>query len=172
MPEVYDRAVIDGRSFDFTAGIERFREGMKQYFPREGKSIDKYIRTVRAVNRVSGLYYAEKVIPAPAAALAGSLLRAPFLRWAKRTTLEVLETITTNRELIGGTYGPVGRLRPATIQEQLRHPRHHRCRGDSQWRILPVQNQQVPTSMIEVCISALTRSCSRSLPCASNEVGV
>jgi all-trans-retinol 13,14-reductase len=111
MPEVYDRAIIDGRSFDFTAGIERFREGMKKYFPREDKSIDKYIRMVRAVNRVSRLYYAEKVVPAPAAAIAGSLLRAPFLRWAKRTTLEVLESITGNRELIGvltaqwGDYG-------------------------------------------------------------------
>ena len=111
LPEVYDRAVIDGRIFDLTAGIERFREGMKQYFPSEGKSIDKYIRAVRAVNRVSGLYYAEKVIPGPAAALAGSLLRAPFLRWANRTTLEVLESITCNRELIGvltvqwGDYG-------------------------------------------------------------------
>lgn len=111
MPEVYDRAVIDGRIFDLTAGIERFRESMKQYFPSEGKSIDKYIRAVRAVNRVSGLYYAEKVIPGPAAALAGSLLRAPFLRWANRTTLEVLEGITCNRELIGvltaqwGDYG-------------------------------------------------------------------
>jgi all-trans-retinol 13,14-reductase len=111
MPETYDRAVIDGRIFNFTAGVERFREGMKQCFPREGTSIDKYIRTVRAVNRASGLYYAEKVIPAPAAALAGSLLRAPFLRWAKRTTLEVLENITANRELIGvltaqwGDYG-------------------------------------------------------------------
>jgi phytoene dehydrogenase-like protein len=111
MPEVYDRAVIDGHRFDLTAGIENFREGMKQYFPREGKSIDKYIRAVRTVNRLSGLYYAEKVIPAPAAAIAGSLLRAPFLGWAKRTTLEVLENITGNRELIGvltaqwGDYG-------------------------------------------------------------------
>ena len=85
MPETYDRTVIDGRIFSFAAGIERFREGMKQYFPREGRSIGKYIRTLRAVNRVSGLYYAEKAIPAPAAALAGSLLRAPFLRWAKRS---------------------------------------------------------------------------------------
>ena len=111
MPEVYDRAVIDGRIFNLTAGIERFREGMKQYFPSEGKSIDKYIRAVCAVNRVSGLYYAEKVIPVPAAAFAGSLLRAPFLRWANRTTLDVLESITGNRELIGvltaqwGDYG-------------------------------------------------------------------
>jgi all-trans-retinol 13,14-reductase len=111
MPDVYDRFVINGRTFDLVTGIERFREGMKQYFPREGKSIDKYIAAVRAVNRVSGLYYAEKAIPAPAAAIAGSLLRAPFLRWAKRTTLEVLESITSNLELIGvltaqwGDYG-------------------------------------------------------------------
>src|SRR5271166_186232 len=111
MPDVYDRFIIDGRPFDLVAGIERFREGMKQYFPREGASIDKYIAAVRAVNRVSGLYYAEKAIPAPAAAIAGSLLRAPYLRWARRTTLEVLESITSNRELIGvltaqwGDYG-------------------------------------------------------------------
>src|SRR5208337_3297792 len=95
MPDVYDRFIIDGRPFDLVAGIERFREGMKQYFPREGASIDKYIAAVRAVNRVSALYYAEKAIPAPAAAIAGSLLRAAYLRWARRTTLEVLESITS-----------------------------------------------------------------------------
>jgi all-trans-retinol 13,14-reductase len=38
-------------------------------------------------------------------------LRAPFLRWAKRTTIEVLENITSTLELIGvltaqwGDYG-------------------------------------------------------------------
>ena len=31
MPEMYDRAVIDGRIFNFTAGIERFREGMSPH---------------------------------------------------------------------------------------------------------------------------------------------
>jgi len=111
MPDVYDRVLIEGRAFDLVAGIERFREGMKQYFPREGRSIDKYIAAVRAANRLSGLYYAEKVIPASASAVAGVLLRAPFLRWARRTTREVLESITSNRELIGvltaqwGDYG-------------------------------------------------------------------
>jgi all-trans-retinol 13,14-reductase len=111
MPGVYDRAIINGRAFDFVAGVDRFRESMIGYFPREAKSIDKYLAAVRAVNRVSALYYAEKAIPAPAAALAGSLLRAPFMHWAKRTTLEVLKSVTGNRELIGvltsqwGDYG-------------------------------------------------------------------
>lgn len=38
-------------------------------------------------------------------------MRAPFLRWARRTTLEVLEELTDNRELIGvltGQYGDYG----------------------------------------------------------------
>ena len=98
MPETYDRTVIDGRIFSFAAGIERFREGMKQYFPREGRNIGKYIRTLRAVNRVSGLYYAEKAIPAPASALAGSLLRAPFLRWAKRSRCRPRREESARRE--------------------------------------------------------------------------
>jgi all-trans-retinol 13,14-reductase len=111
MPDVYDRAIIDGRRFDLVAGVDRLREGLKLDFPSEGRAIDKYISAVRAVNRFAGLYYAEKVMPAPAAALAGSLLRAPYLHWAKRTTLEVLQSITSNRELIGvltaqwGDYG-------------------------------------------------------------------
>ncbi len=111
MPDVYDRILIEGRAFDLTAGEERLRESLKQYFPGEARSIDKYMRAVRAANRVSNLYYAEKAVPAPIAFIAGSLLRAPYLRWARRTTLEVLQEITGNRELIGvltaqwGDYG-------------------------------------------------------------------
>jgi len=111
MPDVYDRVVIDGRTFDFAAGMERFRDDLKRYFPRDARAIDNYIGAVRAANRLSGFFYAEKVMPAPAAAVAGWLLRAPYMRWARRTTLEVLENLTTNRELIGvltaqwGDYG-------------------------------------------------------------------
>ncbi len=119
MPEVYDRAIIDGRAFDFAAdssfeskaGMERWRAKMLEAFPREGRSIDQYLRAVRAANRWSGLYFAEKAIPAPAAAVAGGLMRAPYMRWARRTTRDVLEGITENRELMGvlaaqwGDYG-------------------------------------------------------------------
>ena len=33
MPEVYDRVTIAGQRFDFTAGLENFRDGLKQAFP-------------------------------------------------------------------------------------------------------------------------------------------
>ncbi|MGC1451676.1 MAG: NAD(P)/FAD-dependent oxidoreductase [Candidatus Sulfotelmatobacter sp.] len=111
MPEVYDRFIVDGRAFDLVAGLDRFREGMKQSFPQETRAIDRYIAAVHACNRASGLYFAEKAIPAPVAALAGSLMRVPYMRWAKRTTREVLENFTSNRELMGvltaqwGDYG-------------------------------------------------------------------
>jgi all-trans-retinol 13,14-reductase len=111
MPEVYDRALIEGRSFDFTAGKERLREGLKESFPAEASAIDRYVAAVDACNRASGLYYAEKAIPGPAAALAGGLMRAGYMKWARRTTREVLENLTASRELMGvltaqwGDYG-------------------------------------------------------------------
>jgi all-trans-retinol 13,14-reductase len=111
MPEVYDRAIIAGQRFDFAAGRERFRADLNSWFPGEARAIDRYMSAVRASNRASGLYYAEKAIPAPIAAMAGGLMRAPYMRSARRTTLEVLESFTHNRELIGvltaqwGDYG-------------------------------------------------------------------
>ena len=111
MPEIYDRFIIEGKIFDYAAGLERFREGIRQSFPGEIKAIDRYIAAVQACNRASGLYYAEKAVPAPVAALAGSVMRMPYMRWAKRTTREVLESFTGSRELIGvltGQWGDYG----------------------------------------------------------------
>jgi all-trans-retinol 13,14-reductase len=111
MPDVYDRILISGQTFNLTAGLENFRAGLIESFPSEAAAIDKYIAVVQACNRASRLYYAEKAIPGPAAALVGGLMRVPYLRWARRTTREVLESLTTNRELIGvltaqwGDYG-------------------------------------------------------------------
>jgi all-trans-retinol 13,14-reductase len=111
MPEVYDRVLIAGRSVEFASGEERLRYELRGHFPSEGKAIDRYFAAVRACNRMSGLYYAEKAVPSAIATIAGGLMRAPYMRWARRTTREVLEGITSNRELIGvltaqwGDYG-------------------------------------------------------------------
>ncbi len=111
MEEVYDRFWIAGQKFEFAAGLERFREGLKRSFPSEGTAIDKYVAAVQACNRASGLYYAEKALPGPLARLAGGMMRAGYMRWARRTTRDVLQSLTGNRELIGvltaqwGDYG-------------------------------------------------------------------
>ena len=111
LPDVYDRILIEGRTFEFATGLERFRDGLMQAFPAESRAIDRYIAAVVACNRASGLYYAEKAVPALVASLAGGLMRMPFMRWAKQTTREVLESLTGNPELMGvltaqwGDYG-------------------------------------------------------------------
>ena len=111
MPEVYDRIIVGNQRFDFIAGLERFREGLKQYFPGEADAIDRYLAAVLACNRARQLYFAEKAVPAAIARLAGGILRASYMRWARRTTADVLASFTQNRELIGlltaqwGDYG-------------------------------------------------------------------
>ena len=99
LPDVFDRVRIGERRFDFAAGTERFREDLRREFPAERKAIDGYLAAVHAVARASGLFWAEKVVPPPIARLAGNAMRASFLRYARRTTAQVLDDFTMNREL-------------------------------------------------------------------------
>lgn len=111
LPAVYDRAIHGGTTFDFPAGKENLRNALIARFPQEERAIERYFRAVEAVTRTTMPYYAEKVIPRAAGWVAGSLLRAPFLRWSDPNTLEVLREFTNNQELIGvltsqwGDYG-------------------------------------------------------------------
>lgn len=111
MPAVYDRIRIRDREFEFTAGLQNFRAGLLRAFPSEAGAIDAYLAAVASVNRRTAFFFAEKGLPGFLAAPLGGLLRAPYLRWARRTTLDVLRGITSNPELIGvltaqwGDYG-------------------------------------------------------------------
>ncbi|HYL77472.1 MAG TPA: NAD(P)/FAD-dependent oxidoreductase [Bryobacteraceae bacterium] len=111
MPDVYDEIRIAGRVYEFRKGAEQFRDGLLASFPNERRAIDRYLAVVHSAVKASNLYFAEKAVPRMVARLAGSLMRAPFLRWSNRTTADVLGEITSNRELIGvltaqwGDYG-------------------------------------------------------------------
>ena len=111
MPDVYDRVIMGGKTFEFPTGLERLRARLKDYFPSEAAAIDGYLAAVQSAQKSSGLYFAEKAIPRIAARLAGSFMRAPFLRWASQSTLDVLHHFTRNQELIAvltaqwGDYG-------------------------------------------------------------------
>ena len=111
MPDVYDRIVIAGREYDYVAGEQAWRDGLLAKFPDEKRAIDAYLHLVFATNRASHLYFAEKALPAPLARIAGPMLRAPFLRRARRTTADVLRSLTDNRELaavLAGQWGDYG----------------------------------------------------------------
>jgi phytoene dehydrogenase-like protein len=111
MPDVYDRIIIGGKAYDLVAGTERFRATLQGYFPREAHTVARYLAAVRACNRRSRLYFMDKVMPALLARSIGPLMRAPFLRYARRTTLDVLQDLTHDQELIAvltGQYGDYG----------------------------------------------------------------
>lgn len=111
LPEVYDRIHMGGRAYDFVRGAARFEERLREYFPQEAGAIRRYLAEVRAAAGASRWYFAEKVIPAPLARLAGPLLRGRFLRYARQTTGAVLARLTGNRELaavLAGQWGDYG----------------------------------------------------------------
>jgi phytoene dehydrogenase-like protein len=101
MPEIYDRVRIGDHEYDFVAGRERLREQLKSYFPGEAHAIDSYLQAVESCVRSRGRYYAEKALPRPIAILAGPLMKASFMRWARRTTADVLDEMGMSRDLKG-----------------------------------------------------------------------
>lgn len=115
MGPVYDRFTLGGEEFCFEKGKENLRRALEERFPAEQQAIGAYFDLVARVVAATQYFFMEKAIPAPLAAVAGPLLRWPFLRYARRTTREVLESLTDDQRLIGvltGQWGDYG-LPPA-----------------------------------------------------------
>ena len=111
MGPVVDRVLIGGEEFQFERGEENLRRALEQTFPADREAIAAYFGLVARVAATARFFFMEKALPQPVAAAAGRLLRWPFLRYARRTTREVLESLTGNERLIGvltaqwGDYG-------------------------------------------------------------------
>jgi all-trans-retinol 13,14-reductase len=111
MGAVYDQVVLGDEEFQFVRGKENLRRALTERFPSERRAIDAYFTLVARVIASTPFFFMEKAIPAPLAAVAGRLLRWPFLRYARRTTREVLESLTSDQRLIGvltGQWGDYG----------------------------------------------------------------
>ncbi len=111
MGEVYDRIIIDDRSYDLVKGRERFRETLHGHFPKETRAIDDYLEKIRATTKKGQLFFAEKAVPGLVSSVFGGLMRRPVLKEAGVTTRQVLESLTEDQELIGvltGQWGDYG----------------------------------------------------------------
>ncbi len=110
MGEVYDRIVFGDEIFEFHAGRENFVSHLQERFPAEAdrKAIAAYVDLIRQVERTSFSFFGEKAVPGPVAWLAGGKMRKPFLRFASRTTRDVLEELTDNPKLRGVLVGQFG----------------------------------------------------------------
>ena len=117
MGEVYDRVRFGDEVFPFRRGREAFVDGLKSAFPDSAdcEAIDQYMTLVSAAAREARGFFSEKAIPSLMAGVMGKRMRAGFLSFARRTTLEVLQEITSNPKLIAvltAQYGDYG-LPPA-----------------------------------------------------------
>ncbi len=111
MGEVYDKIIIGDDTYEMVKGRRNFRERMCSYFPHESAAIDKYIELIGKTAKASHMFFAEKVVPRPIASVVGPIMRAPMMRYARKTTMEVMRGLTNNERLIGvltGQYGDYG----------------------------------------------------------------
>jgi all-trans-retinol 13,14-reductase len=113
MGEVYDRIRFGDEVFDFVKGRRAWLDKMKTYFPDadDCRALDEYMDAVLDASRQARSFFAEKVVPSLVATVAGGFMRRGFMKYAGKSTLEVLSGITQNKKLIGvltGQYGDYG----------------------------------------------------------------
>jgi all-trans-retinol 13,14-reductase len=108
MPEIYNRIVIEDRSYDYYAGAEAFKARMKDYFPAEAAAIDQYVNLVLAANRAAKGYFGERALPPSMADAQHAEVAPAFRALSDQTVLQVLSSLTNNDELIAVLCGHFG----------------------------------------------------------------
>ena len=100
MPEIYDRVVIDGDTYDFRSGKSAFREQLYAYFPQERSAIDRYLALVTRVVHAAMPFFVERSLPPLLSQIFYRPLTARFLQYARQSTDQVLRQLTKNQRLI------------------------------------------------------------------------
>ncbi|MBQ46504.1 MAG: FAD-dependent oxidoreductase [Zetaproteobacteria bacterium] len=111
MGPVYDNIVLGNEEFQLVAGRKNFIKKMKEYFPKEHEAIEQYIALVKKVNRGTPSYFIQKTLPRWARVLSKPFLGKTFLKYAAKTTDEVLSELTSDQKLkavLTGQWGDYG----------------------------------------------------------------
>jgi len=117
MGDVYDKAVFGDEIYDFVRGRQQLKARLQTYFPAapDVEAIERYFQLLDDVHALHPGYFIEKALPPFVPAWIGRLLQKKLLKYADRTTLSVLQELTSNTRLIGvltAQYGDYG-LPPA-----------------------------------------------------------
>lgn len=110
MDETYDVAIVDDERFEFCAGWTKLKTRLKQSFPDDTEAIDKYFQLVKSATNLFPLIFVMKMLPETLLKLFRRIFDSK-MEILKKTTKEVLESLTTNRKLQGvltyhyGDYG-------------------------------------------------------------------
>lgn len=101
MTDVYDRVVIGEKEYQFVRGRENLSKKLKGYFPDDTKAIDRYLFLVRKVGLLTPIYLGGQGMPKSFANYFNRVRNIIFPKEMQMTTQQVLEKITSNKELIG-----------------------------------------------------------------------
>lgn len=99
MPDVYNRIVVAGKTYDCVAGTEAYKDQLKTYFPAEARAIDQYVELVVQANRAAKGFFSERALPLTPAEAASTPAQQAFAPFSQRTVLEVMDTLTDNADL-------------------------------------------------------------------------
>ncbi|OIQ39986.1 MAG: FAD-dependent oxidoreductase [Bacteroidetes bacterium MedPE-SWsnd-G1] len=111
MGEVYDKIIIGSKCYNLVKGVENFKNQLKEYFPEEHIAIDTYVDHIFAANKAMSKFYAVKAIPVLLSKILGKFMQKDYLKYADKTTYELISSITQNKDLIKvltGQYGDYG----------------------------------------------------------------
>lgn len=111
MGDIYDKIIIGNKTYNLVKGVENFKNQMLEYFPDEKNAIDQYVNLVFKANKKSRNYFMDKALSPLISNLFGGFMRRAFYKLSDKTTDEVLNGLTSNKELIKvltGQYGDYG----------------------------------------------------------------
>lgn len=113
MGDVYDKIIIEDDVYEFRAGVENWKAGIKEHFPdpKDQKAVDEYLNLVYEATGAARAFFAERALPKAISFVAGPFMRGKMLKYAKRTTKEVLDELTDNEKLksvLVGQFGDYG----------------------------------------------------------------
>ena len=100
MGEPYDRAIIDGEVYDFVPGAENQLDLWCSYFPDERAAIHRYWEMVRECARAAQPFFGQRALPGWIGAAATPFMTRKFDKYARRTTYDVLKSLTDDERLI------------------------------------------------------------------------
>jgi len=106
--DTYDEIHIGDNIYQFKAGKEPFRKQLLHYFPNESTAINTYLDLIEKVNKRGGVFFLEKSFEPILSKTIGWILKKRFSKYSKKTTFEVLNSITKDKELIAVLCGQCG----------------------------------------------------------------
>jgi all-trans-retinol 13,14-reductase len=108
LPDEYDRMIFPDETYSFMAGKENFKEEILKHFPKERNALEQYLKLISKMSEGIGRSSIANTMPP----WLGSMVHLfDHAKYFKKTTYDVLKTITQDEKLISvlssqcGDYG-------------------------------------------------------------------